>query len=46
MSLGEALRRPLYRIYENRLLRSLDPGRLPRHVGQHAELRRRRLRRL
>jgi len=33
MSLGEALRRPLYRIYEDRLLRSLDPGRLPRHVG-------------
>jgi len=33
MSLGEALRRPLYRIYEDRLQRALDPSRLPRHVG-------------
>jgi short-chain Z-isoprenyl diphosphate synthase len=33
MSLGEALRRPLYRIYEDRLLRALDPCRLPRHIG-------------
>ena len=33
MSLGEALRRPLYRIYEDRLLRSLDRSRLPRHIG-------------
>jgi len=33
MSLGEALRRPLYRIYEERLLRSLDRSRLPGHIG-------------
>ncbi|MBM3695862.1 MAG: di-trans,poly-cis-decaprenylcistransferase [Actinobacteria bacterium] len=33
MSLGETLRRPLYRIYEERLLRSLDRSRLPQHVG-------------
>lgn len=33
MSLGEALRRPLYRIYEERLLRSLDRSHLPRHIG-------------
>jgi short-chain Z-isoprenyl diphosphate synthase len=33
MTLGEALRRPLYRIYEERLLRALDRSRLPRHVG-------------
>ena len=28
-----ALSRPLYRLYEERLLRSLDRSRLPRHVG-------------
>jgi short-chain Z-isoprenyl diphosphate synthase len=33
MSLGDALRRPLYHIYEDRLLRSLDRSRLPRHIG-------------
>jgi short-chain Z-isoprenyl diphosphate synthase len=33
MSLNEALRRPLYRLYEERLLRALDRSRLPRHVG-------------
>jgi short-chain Z-isoprenyl diphosphate synthase len=33
VSLGEALRRPLYRLYEDRLLRGLDPSRLPRHIG-------------
>ncbi|MFQ5947965.1 MAG: polyprenyl diphosphate synthase [Acidimicrobiia bacterium] len=33
MRVGELLTRPLYRIYEDRLLRSLDPVRLPRHVG-------------
>ncbi len=33
MSLADALRRPLYRIYEERLLRALDPALLPRHIG-------------
>lgn len=33
MSVRDALRRPLYRIYEERLLRSLDRQRLPRHIG-------------
>jgi short-chain Z-isoprenyl diphosphate synthase len=33
VALGDALRRPLYRLYEERLLRSLDRSRLPRHVG-------------
>ena len=33
MSLGEALRRPLYHLYEERLLRALDRSRLPRHIG-------------
>ena len=33
MSLGSALRRPLYRLYEDRLLRTLDAERLPRHIG-------------
>jgi short-chain Z-isoprenyl diphosphate synthase len=33
MRIGEALRRPLYRLYEDRLLRALDPDRLPRHIG-------------
>jgi short-chain Z-isoprenyl diphosphate synthase len=33
MSPGEALRRPLYRLYEDRLLRALDHSRLPRHIG-------------
>ncbi|MBN2114475.1 MAG: di-trans,poly-cis-decaprenylcistransferase [Acidimicrobiia bacterium] len=31
--MGEALRRPLYRIYEDRLQRALDRSRLPRHIG-------------
>jgi short-chain Z-isoprenyl diphosphate synthase len=31
--LRAALTRPLYRIYEERLLRSLDRARLPRHIG-------------
>jgi len=30
---GLGLSRPLYRLYEDRLLRSLDRDRLPRHVG-------------
>jgi short-chain Z-isoprenyl diphosphate synthase len=29
----EALRRPLYRLYEDRLLRSLDRSLLPNHIG-------------
>ncbi len=33
MSFGDALRRPLYRVYEERLLRALDPAGLPRHIG-------------
>ncbi len=33
MPLGDTLRRPLYRIYEERLLHSLDRARLPRHIG-------------
>ncbi len=33
MSPGEALRRLLYRLYEDRLLRALDHSRLPRHIG-------------
>jgi short-chain Z-isoprenyl diphosphate synthase len=33
MSLRDILRRPLYRIYEERLLRSLDRDRLPQHIG-------------
>ena len=33
MRLGEALRHPLYRLYEERLLRSLDRSRMPRHIG-------------
>lgn len=33
MPLGQTLRRPLYRLYEERLLRSLDRARLPRHIG-------------
>jgi short-chain Z-isoprenyl diphosphate synthase len=32
-TLGDKARRALYRIYEERLLRSLDRSRLPRHVG-------------
>jgi len=30
---GGALLRPVYRLYEERLLRSLDRTRLPRHIG-------------
>jgi short-chain Z-isoprenyl diphosphate synthase len=30
---GDALLRPIYRLYEERLLRSLDRSRLPRHIG-------------
>jgi short-chain Z-isoprenyl diphosphate synthase len=33
LPLGDALRRPLYHLYEERLLRSLDRSRLPQHVG-------------
>jgi short-chain Z-isoprenyl diphosphate synthase len=33
MNGGSALSRPLYRIYEDRLQRSLDPANLPRHIG-------------
>jgi len=33
LPLGDTLRRPLYRLYEERLLRSLDRSRLPRHIG-------------
>lgn len=30
---GRAVLRPLYRLYEDRLLRSLDRSRIPKHVG-------------
>jgi short-chain Z-isoprenyl diphosphate synthase len=33
VNLGDALRRPLYRIYEERLARSLDRSHLPEHIG-------------
>lgn len=33
MPLGATLSRPLYRLYEDRLLRSLDRSRLPGHIG-------------
>ena len=33
MGAGERLRRPLYRLYEERLARSLDRDLLPRHIG-------------
>jgi short-chain Z-isoprenyl diphosphate synthase len=33
LPVGDTLRRPLYRLYEERLLRSLDRSRLPHHVG-------------
>ena len=33
MSVRESLRRPLYRLYEDRLLRGLDRSLLPRHIG-------------
>ncbi len=33
MSFTEIIKRPLYRAYEARLLRGLDPERLPRHIG-------------
>ncbi len=33
MTVSSAAARPLYRLYEERLLRSLDRSRLPRHVG-------------
>jgi len=33
MTFPSTLLRPLYRLYENRLARHLDTGRLPRHVG-------------
>jgi len=33
LPLGDTLRRPLYRLYEERLLRSLDRSRLPHHIG-------------
>ncbi len=33
MSRSEWLTRPAYRVYEQRLLRSLDRARLPRHIG-------------
>lgn len=33
MSASESLLRPLYRLYEDRLIRKLDPRALPRHVG-------------
>jgi short-chain Z-isoprenyl diphosphate synthase len=33
MSLRETIKRPLYRLYEARLLRGMDRDRLPRHIG-------------
>ncbi len=33
MSVRDAIRHPLYRLYEERLLRSLDRDRLPHHIG-------------
>lgn len=33
MRATDLVSRPLYRLYEERLLRALDPERLPRHVG-------------
>lgn len=33
MKRGSAFLRPLYRLYEDRLQRSLDPATLPRHIG-------------
>lgn len=33
MGFRESATRPLYRFYENRLLSTLDRGRLPRHIG-------------
>ncbi|MGI9665744.1 MAG: polyprenyl diphosphate synthase [Acidimicrobiia bacterium] len=33
MTTKDSLLRPLYRLYEDRLLRSLDRERLPRHIG-------------
>ncbi|MFQ5553984.1 MAG: polyprenyl diphosphate synthase [Acidimicrobiia bacterium] len=33
MNVRELLTRPLYRIYESRLLADLDPERMPRHIG-------------
>ena len=33
MRSGQMLTRPLYRLYEDRLMRSLDRERLPRHIG-------------
>ncbi len=33
MSVSSVLSRPLYRIYESRLVRDLDPARLPCHIG-------------
>ncbi len=33
MSQERTLLRPVYRLYEDRLLRQLDPQRLPRHIG-------------
>lgn len=33
MTLSELLTRPLYRLYETRLLAGLDRSRLPRHIG-------------
>lgn len=33
MSQDRTLLRPIYRLYEDRLLRQMDPDRLPRHIG-------------
>ncbi len=33
MSQDRTLLRPIYRLYEDRLLRQMDPERLPRHIG-------------
>lgn len=33
MSQDRTLLRPIYRLYEERLLRQMDPQRLPRHIG-------------
>ena len=33
MSPNKTLLRPIYRLYEDRLLRQMNPQRLPRHIG-------------
>ena len=33
MSQDRTLLRPIYRLYEDQLLRQMDPQKLPRHIG-------------